>query len=78
MPSLPKVIAGGCRFYEFGEPWFERTDMPQHSFAGANTWVVQAIRQQREEQKLQAWVAENNRIYNERKAKEAATKNSAL
>ncbi|MCE2883286.1 MAG: hypothetical protein LW806_00095 [Planctomycetaceae bacterium] len=43
---MPKVIAGGCRFYEFGEPWFERPDMPQHSFAGANTWVVQAIRQQ--------------------------------
>lgn len=43
---MPKVIAGGCRFYEFGEPWFERTDMPQHSFAGANTWVVQAIREQ--------------------------------
>jgi hypothetical protein len=43
---MPKVIAGGCRFYEFGEPWFERTDMQQHSFAGANTWVVQAIRQQ--------------------------------
>jgi hypothetical protein len=43
---MPKVIAGGCRFYEFGEPWFERTDMPQHSFAGANTWVVQAIRNQ--------------------------------
>lgn len=41
---MPKVIAGGCRFYEFGEPWFERTDMPQHSFAGANTWVVQAVR----------------------------------
>ena len=43
---MPKVIAGGCRFYEFGEPWFERPDMPQHSFAGANTWVVQAIRNQ--------------------------------
>jgi hypothetical protein len=41
---MPKVIAGGCRFSEFGDPWFERPDMPQHSFAGANTWVVQAIR----------------------------------
>ncbi len=41
---MPKVIAGGCRFYEYGEPWFVRTDMPQHSFAGANTWVVQGIR----------------------------------
>ena len=41
---MPKVIAGGCRFYEFGPPFFERPDMPQHSFAGANTWVVQAIR----------------------------------
>ena len=43
---MPKVIAGGCRFYEYGDPWFERADMPQHSFAGANTWVVQAIREQ--------------------------------
>jgi nitrate/TMAO reductase-like tetraheme cytochrome c subunit len=43
---MPKVIAGGCRFYEYGEPWIERPDMPQHSFAGANTWVVQAIRNQ--------------------------------
>lgn len=41
---MPKVIAGGCRFYEYGPPFFERTDMPQHSFAGANTWVVQGIR----------------------------------
>ena len=43
---MPKVIAGGCRFSEYGDPWFERPDMPQHSFAGANTWVVQAIRNQ--------------------------------
>jgi hypothetical protein len=43
---MPKVVAGGCRFYEFGDPWIERPDMPQHSFAGANTWVVQAIRNQ--------------------------------
>jgi len=41
---MPRVVAGGCRFSEFGDPWFERPDMPQHSFAGANTWVVQAIR----------------------------------
>lgn len=41
---MPKVVAGGCRFYEYGEPWFERQDMPQHSFAGANTWIVQAVR----------------------------------
>ncbi|MCE2881017.1 MAG: dockerin type I domain-containing protein [Planctomycetaceae bacterium] len=43
---MPKVIAGGCRFYEFGEPWFERPDMPQHGFAGSNTWVIQAVRNQ--------------------------------
>jgi nitrate/TMAO reductase-like tetraheme cytochrome c subunit len=43
---MPKVIAGGCVFYQFGEPWVERPDMPQHSFAGSNTWVVQAIRNQ--------------------------------
>ncbi|MFM7134550.1 MAG: hypothetical protein ACKO0W_09570 [Planctomycetota bacterium] len=43
---MPKVIAGGCVFYQYGEPWIERPDMPQHSFAGSNTWVVQAVRNQ--------------------------------
>jgi hypothetical protein len=35
---MPDVTAQGCRF----EP--EREDMPLHSFSGANTWVLQAIR----------------------------------
>ena len=45
---------------------------------GREVWErSEAIRQEREERELQAWVAENNRIYHERKAKESATKNSA-
>ena len=51
---MPKVIAGGCVFYQFGEPWFERPDMPQHSFSGANTWVVQGIRHQLGEEEADA------------------------
>ncbi len=43
---MPKVIAGGCVFYQYGEPWFERPDMPQHSFAGSNSWVIRALREQ--------------------------------
>ncbi len=35
---MPDVTAQGCRF----EP--PREDMPLHSFSGANTWVLQAIR----------------------------------
>lgn len=35
---MPDVSAQGCRF----EP--ARPDMPLHSFSGANTWVLQAIR----------------------------------
>ncbi len=42
---MPKVIAGGCVFYQYGEPWFERPDMPQHSFAGSNSWVIRALRE---------------------------------
>ncbi len=46
---------------------------------GREVWErSEAIRQEREEEKLQAWVAENNRIYRERKTKESSTKNSAL
>ena len=43
---MPKVIAGGCVFYQYGEPWFERPDMPQHSFAGSNSWMVRGVREQ--------------------------------
>jgi hypothetical protein len=41
---MPDQYGGGCVFADFGEPWFNRPDVPQHSFAGANTWVIDAIR----------------------------------
>jgi hypothetical protein len=40
---MPDQFTGGCFAYEF-PPFFERPDMPQHSFAGANTWVLRALR----------------------------------
>ncbi|MBX3354327.1 MAG: hypothetical protein KF724_01360 [Phycisphaeraceae bacterium] len=39
---MPDQVGGGCTFYEF-PPFFTRKDMPQHSMAGANHWVVAAI-----------------------------------
>jgi len=41
---MPDQYGGGCYMAEFGDPWFMRPDVPQHSFAGANTWVIDAIR----------------------------------
>jgi hypothetical protein len=41
---MPDQFGGGCVFAEYGDPWFERPNVPQHSFAGANTWVIDAIR----------------------------------
>ena len=38
---MPDQEAFGCGV---GEPFFERPDMPQHSFVGANTWVLRAVR----------------------------------
>jgi len=38
---MPREQGGACFFYEF-PPFFERS-VPQHSFAGANTWVLEAI-----------------------------------
>ena len=43
---MPDQAGGGCVFYEFGAPWFSRPNMPQHSFAGSNTWVIDAVRDQ--------------------------------
>jgi hypothetical protein len=43
---MPDQAGGGCVFYEFGAPWFSRPNMPQHSFAGSNTWVIDAVRHQ--------------------------------
>lgn len=40
---MPNIFTGGCFAFE-SEPFFPRPDMPQHSFAGANTWVLKAVR----------------------------------
>lgn len=40
---MPKKDTGGCSFWEF-DPFFARPDMPMHHFAGANTWVLGAIK----------------------------------
>ena len=39
---LPRVVGYGSN-YEF-EPFFERPDVPQHSFLGSNYWVLNAVR----------------------------------
>ena len=39
---MPDQVGGGCTFWE-NPPFFQRNNMPQHSFAGANTWVVEAV-----------------------------------
>lgn len=40
---MPDQEGGACYFSDM-EPFFERPDVPQHSFAGANTWVIDAVR----------------------------------
>ena len=42
---MPKQVGAGCVFLEY-DPENYRQDIGQHSFAGANTWVVGAIREQ--------------------------------
>ncbi len=39
---MPDMQGFGCNF-EF-EPFFQRENVPQHSFLGSNTWVLRAIR----------------------------------
>ncbi len=39
---MPDQVGGGCTFWEY-PPFFQRNNMPQHSFSGANTWVVEAV-----------------------------------
>ncbi|MHC4908095.1 MAG: hypothetical protein ACYTF9_00040 [Planctomycetota bacterium] len=39
---VPDVFAGGCFFWT-DPPFFARPNLPQHSFAGANTWVLRAV-----------------------------------
>jgi hypothetical protein len=40
---MPDQVGGGCVFWDTGDPWFTRQNMPAHSFAGSNTWVIDAI-----------------------------------
>ncbi len=42
---MPDQAGGGCFFYE-APPFFARPDMPQHSFSGANSWVISAVKKQ--------------------------------
>ncbi len=42
---MPDQQGGGCVFYD-GDPKTERPNVPQHSFAGANTWVLRAVQTQ--------------------------------
>lgn len=39
---MPDQQGGGCIFYD-GDPKTERPDVPQHSFSGANTWVLRGV-----------------------------------
>ncbi len=39
---MPDQQGGGCVFYE-GDPKTERPNVPQHSFSGANTWVLRGV-----------------------------------
>ncbi len=39
---MPDQVGGACGFYE-SPPFFERPDVGAHSFAGGNTWVLDAI-----------------------------------
>ncbi|MDA1008046.1 MAG: dockerin type I repeat-containing protein [Planctomycetota bacterium] len=41
---MPRQEGGGCVF--FTEPPYSRPDVPQHSFAGSNSWAVRAVRQE--------------------------------
>lgn len=44
---MPDQAGGGCVFYDDGDDGvlteFERPNVPQHSFSGANTWVIRAV-----------------------------------
>jgi len=42
---MPPHPGGACELYE-SPPFFERDDIGVHAFAGANTWVLAAIRSQ--------------------------------
>ena len=40
---MPTQTGGACGMYE-GWPFFERDDVGAHTFSGANTWVIRALR----------------------------------
>ncbi|MAV54957.1 MAG: hypothetical protein CMJ28_03265 [Phycisphaerae bacterium] len=40
---MPDRVAGGCFAWE-SPPWFERQDLGDHGFAGANSWVLKGVR----------------------------------
>jgi hypothetical protein len=40
---MPDQVGGGCLYWNTGAPWFTRQNMPQHSLAGSNTWVLDAV-----------------------------------
>ncbi|MSR69546.1 MAG: hypothetical protein EXS17_04290 [Phycisphaerales bacterium] len=42
---MPDQQGGGCVFYD-GNLTTERPNVPQHSFAGANTWALRAVKTQ--------------------------------
>ena len=42
---MPDQQGGGCVFFD-GDPLLERPDVPQHSWAGGNTWVLRGLRVQ--------------------------------
>lgn len=39
---MPKNFGGACVFWPY-PPFFPRPDVPEHSFIGANTWVLGAV-----------------------------------
>ena len=40
---MPDQVGGGCVFWDTGDPFFTRQNMPAHSMAGSNTWVIEAV-----------------------------------
>jgi hypothetical protein len=39
---MPRYEGGACAYWEI-PPFFKRPDIPQHTFAGANTWVLESL-----------------------------------
>lgn len=46
---MPRQVGAGCVFFDpsyGGTPEQQRSDIGQHGFAGANSWVIRAVREQ--------------------------------